>query len=164
MTSARVDYAWYRSGPIESTVTYSYYQTVNTNSGVGSFNIQDHLGGLSGVYRGTIGTVPYEVGGQYSYDYMFLDFTGFLSRHSLTLPVTLVPPAVTLPVVGRMENLTTLLYRYQRKEFYAEPGNNDIRFGVTGCFQQYGRVSPCLPISAGQIHCPGGLSARYRRR
>jgi tetratricopeptide (TPR) repeat protein len=129
VTSARGDYAWYRDGPVESTVTYSYYQTVNTNSGVGSFNIQDHLAGLAGVYRGTIGTMPYEVGGQYSYDYMFLDFTGFLSRHSLTLPVTLVPPAVTLPVLGRMENLTTILYRYQRKEFYAEPGNNDIRFG-----------------------------------
>jgi tetratricopeptide (TPR) repeat protein len=129
VTSARGDYAWYRNGPIESTVTYSYYQTVNTNSGVGRFNIQDHLGALSGVYRGTIGTMPYEIGGQYSYDYMFLDLTGFLSRHSLTLPATLVPPAVLLPVVGRMENLITVLYRYQRKEFYAEPGNNDIRFG-----------------------------------
>lgn len=128
VTSARGDYAWYRNGPVESTVTYSFYQTVNTNSGVGSFNIQDHLGGLSGVYRGTIGTMPYEVGGQYGYDYMFLDFTGFLSRHTLTLPVTLVPPAVTLPVLGRMDNLTTLLYRYQRKEFYTEPGNSDIRF------------------------------------
>lgn len=129
VTSARGDYAWYRNGPIESTVTYSYYQTVNTNSAVGRFNIQDHLGAVSGVYRGTIGTMPYEIGGQYSYDYMLLDLTGFLSRHSLTLPFTLVPPAVSLPVVGRMENLTTVLYRYQRKEFYAEPGNNDIRFG-----------------------------------
>ena len=129
VTSARGDYAWYRNGPIESTVLYSYYQTVNTNSGIGRFNIQDHLGGLSGVYRGIIGTIPYEIGGQYSYDYMFLDFAGFLSRHTLTLPVTLVPPSVTLPVLGRMENLTTFLYRYQRKEFYAEPGNNDIRFG-----------------------------------
>ena len=72
--------------------------------------------------------MPYEIGGQYSYDYMFLDLTGFLSRHSLTFPATLVPTAVTLPVVGRMENLTTVLYRFQRKEFYAEPGNNDIRF------------------------------------
>ncbi len=128
VTSAQGDYAWYRNGPIESTVTYSYYQTVNTNSGVGNFNIQDHLAGLSGVYRGTIGAMPYEAGAQYSYDYVFLDHTGFLSRHSLTLPATVVPPAVTLPFLGRMENLTTLLYRYQRKEFYAEPGNNDIRF------------------------------------
>ena len=128
ITSARGDYAWYRNGPIESTVTYSYYQTVNTNSGVGRFNIQDHLGAVSGVYRGTIGTLPYEIGGQYSYDYMFLDLTGFLSRHSLTLPATFVPPAISLPLLGRMENLTTVLYRYQRKEFYAEPGNNDVRF------------------------------------
>ncbi len=128
VTSARGDYAWYRNGPIESTVTYSYYQTVNTKSGVGRFSIQDHLTALSGVYRGTVGTMPYEIGAQYSYDYMFLDLTGFLSRHSLTLPTTVVPPAVTLPVLGRMENLTTILYRYQRKAFYAEPGNNDIRF------------------------------------
>lgn len=27
-----------------------------------------------------------------------------------------------------MDNLTTLLYRFQRKSFFAEPGNNDIRF------------------------------------
>ena len=128
VTTARGDYAWYRNGPIESTVTYSYYQTVNTNGGVGRFNIQDHLGALSGVYRGTIGTMPYEIGGQYSYDYMLLDSTGFLSRHSFTLPATLVTPAATLPVLGRMENLTTVLYRYQRKEFFAEPGNTDIRF------------------------------------
>jgi hypothetical protein len=128
VTSARGDYAWYRNGPIESTVTYSYYQTVNTNSGVGRFNIQDHLGAVSGFYRGTIGSLPYEIGGQYSYDYMFLDLTGFLSRHSLTLPAAFVPPAVSLPLLGRMENLTTVLYRYQRKEFYAEPGNNDVRF------------------------------------
>jgi hypothetical protein len=59
---------------------------------------------------------------------MFLDLTGFLSRHSLTFPALLVPPALTLPMVGRVENLTTVLYRYQRKEFYSEPGNNDVRF------------------------------------
>ena len=128
VASARGDYAWYRNGPIESTVTYSYYQTVNTDSGVGSFNIQDHLAGLSGVYRGTVGTMPYEIGTQYSYDYMLLGLRGFLSRHTVTLPATFVPPAVTLPALGRMDNLTTLLYRFQRKSFFAEPGNNDIRF------------------------------------
>lgn len=128
VTSARGDYAWYRKGPIESTVTYSYYQTVNTDSGAGSFNIQDHLGSLSGVYRGTVGTVPYEIGGQYSYDYMFLGLKGFLSRHTVTLPATFVPPAITLPALGRMDNLTTLLYRFQRKSFFTEPGNSDIRF------------------------------------
>lgn len=128
VTSARGDYAWYRHGPIESTVAYSYYQTVNTNSGVGAFNIQDHLGALSGVYRGILGSIPYEIGGQYSYDYMLLGLKGFLSRHTLTFPAAFVPPAVTLPALGRMENLTTFLYRYQRKEFYAEPGNSDLRF------------------------------------
>jgi len=129
VTSARGDYAWYRNGPIESTITYSYYQTVNTGSGVGAFNIQNHLGGLSGAYRGTIGTVPYELGGQYTYDYMMLDFRGFLSRHSVTLPATIVPPGINIPFIGRVDHLTTLLYRFQEKEFFTEPGNNDPRFG-----------------------------------
>ena len=128
VTSARGDYAWYRNGPVESTLTYSYYQTVNTNSGVGTFNLQDHLGGLSAVYRGTLRTLPYEVGGQYSYDYMLLGLRGFLARHTVTLPATFVPPSVTLPWLGRMDNLSTRLYRFQRKEFFAEPGNKDVPF------------------------------------
>lgn len=128
VTSARVDYAWYRDGPVESTVTYAYYQTVNTNGGVGRFNIQDHLAGLAGVYRWTIGTMPYEVGRQYNYDYMFLDFTGFLSRHSLTLR-HIGPACRHTSGPGQDEKPDHHLYRYQHKEFYAQPGNNDIRFG-----------------------------------
>ncbi|MGQ0812620.1 MAG: tetratricopeptide repeat protein [Nitrospiraceae bacterium] len=128
LTTLRADYAWYRNGPVEATVSYSYYQTVNTNSGLGTFNIQDHLGGLTGVYRGTVANVPYEVGGQYTYDYMFLGLDGFLSRQTLTFPAVFVPPSFTLPEVGTVQNLTTLLYRYQIKEFFLEPGDNDIRF------------------------------------
>ncbi|WP_447598576.1 tetratricopeptide repeat protein [Nitrospira sp. Nam80] len=130
LATIRADYAWYRHGPIESTATYSLYQTVNTNRGVGAFNIQDHLGGLSGVYRGVIGTIPYEVGGQYTYDYMFLDLNGFLSRHSLTFPIAVVAPNLSTPGLGTVGNLTTLLYRYQVKEFFREPANTDVRFAA----------------------------------
>jgi tetratricopeptide (TPR) repeat protein len=130
LATIRADYAWYRHGPIEATATYSLYQTVNTNQGVGAFNIQDHLGGLSGVYRGVIGTIPYEVGGQYSYDYMFLDMNGFLSRHSLTFPIAVVAPNLSMPGLGSVGNLTTLLYRYQAKEFFREPANTDVRFAA----------------------------------
>src|SRR6185295_9973686 len=65
---------------------YAFYQTVNTDRGDGTFNIQDHLGGLSGAYRTTFGIVPFELGAQYTYDYMLLGFNGFLSRQSLVLP------------------------------------------------------------------------------
>ncbi|MBX3235342.1 MAG: tetratricopeptide repeat protein [Nitrospiraceae bacterium] len=128
VTSARGDYAWYRSGPIESTITYSYYQTVNSRSEVGRFNIQNHQGGLAGTYRGTLGSMPYEVGTQYSFDYMLLDMRGFMSRHSLIFPATIVPPSSNLPVLGKVDHLSTLLYRFQRKDFFTEPGDSDIRF------------------------------------
>jgi tetratricopeptide (TPR) repeat protein len=128
LTSLRADYAFYRQGPFEARATYSFYQTVNTDSGVGTFNIQDHLGGLSGAYRGTVGTLPFELGAQYTYDYMFLGFDGFSSRRSLVLPIVLVPPSTTVPGLGTVQHLTTLLYRHQTKNFFREPGDNDIRF------------------------------------
>ncbi|HET9962062.1 MAG TPA: tetratricopeptide repeat protein [Nitrospiraceae bacterium] len=128
VTSAHGEYAWYRKGPVESNVNYSYYQTVNTNSGIGTFDIQSHMVGLSGAYRGTAWTLPYQLGGHYTYDYMFLGFRGFLARHSVTLPATLVPPGASLPLLGRVDHLSTLLYRFQRKDFFTEPANSDPRF------------------------------------
>jgi tetratricopeptide (TPR) repeat protein len=130
LATIRADYAWYRRGPVEATATYSLYQTVNTASGVSAFNIQDHLGGLSGVYRGVIGKTPYELGAQYAYNYMFLDLNGFLSRNSFTFPIAVVAPNFTAPGLGSVGNLTTLLYRYQIKEFFREPADNDPRFAA----------------------------------
>lgn len=130
LATIRADYAWYRHGPFEATATYSLYQTANTGTGVSTFNIQDHLGGLSGVYRGVIGKAPYELGAQYTYDYMFLDLNGFLSRHSLTFPMAVVAPHFTAAGLGSVGNLTTLLYRYQIKEFFREPADTDIRFAA----------------------------------
>lgn len=128
LTTLRGDYAWYRQGPLEATVTYAYYQTVNTDQGVGTFNIQDHLGGLSGAYRGTFAAVPYELGAQFTYDYMFLGLNGFLGRRSLVLPAVFVPPSFSLPGVGTVQNLTTVLYRHQDKNFFREPADSDFRF------------------------------------
>ncbi|NWF73930.1 MAG: tetratricopeptide repeat protein [Nitrospirae bacterium] len=128
LTSLQADYAFYRQGPLEAKATYSFYQTVNTNSGVGSFDIQDHLGGLSGAYRGTLRAMPYELGAQYTYDYMFLGLDGFLSRQSLVLPAVIVPPSTMVPGLGTVQHLTTVLYRHQTKNFFLEPGDNDIRF------------------------------------
>ncbi len=94
----RLDYAWLRRGPWESTVTYSFFQTYNNR--LPSFNVQNHLvaGALS--YRAAIGSMPFQVGAQYS-------------RHTATLFGTLVE---------NKGNLTTLLARFQDKDFFATPG------------------------------------------
>jgi len=128
LTSLRTEYAFYRRGPLEAKATYSFYQTVNTDRGDGTFNIQDHLGGLSGAYRATFGSVPFELGAQYTYDYMLLGFNGFLSRQSLVLPAVFVLPGTIVPGLGTVQHLTTLLYRHQTKNFFREPGDNDFRF------------------------------------
>lgn len=128
LTSLRADYVFYRQGPFEAAATYSFYQTVNTDSGLGAYNIQNHLGGLSGAYRGTLGTLPFEAGTQYTYDYMFLGSSGFLSRRSLVIPAVIVPPSTIVPGLGTVQHLTTLLYRHQTKNFFSEPGDNDARF------------------------------------
>ena len=107
----RLDYAWLRRGPWESTVTYSFFQTYNNR--LPSFNVQNHLvaGALS--YRAAIGSMPFQVGAQYSWDYLSLGGDDFLQRHTATLFGTLVE---------NKSNLTTLLARFQNKDFYATPG------------------------------------------
>ena len=107
----RLDYAWLRRGPWESTVTYSFFQTYNNR--LPSFNVQNHLvaGALS--YRAAVGSMPFQVGAQYSWDYLSLGGDDFLQRHTATLFGTLVE---------NKSNLTTLLARFQDKDFYATPG------------------------------------------
>jgi hypothetical protein len=107
----RLDYSWLRRGPWESTVTYSFFQTYNNR--LPSFNVQNHLvaGALS--YRAAIGSMPFQVGAQYSWDYLSLGGDDFLQRHTATLFGTLVE---------NKGNLTTLLARFQNKDFFATPG------------------------------------------
>ena len=73
LAALRLDYAWLRRGPWESTVTYSFFQTYNNR--LPSFNVQNHLvaGALS--YRAAIGSMPFQVGAQYSWDYLSLGAT-----------------------------------------------------------------------------------------
>ncbi len=128
LTNLRADHSFYRQGPFEATATYSFFQTVNGN-GLDEFNIQSHLGGVSGFYRGVLADLPYQLGAQYTYDYVFLDGDGFLSRHTPTASATVLEPTFTLPGLGIVGNLTTFLYRYQIQKFFREPGDNDPRFG-----------------------------------
>ena len=111
IAALRLEYAWLRTGPWESTVTYSFFQTYNNR--LPDFNVQNHLvaGALS--YRAAIGSMPYQVGAQYSWDYLSLGAEDFLQRHTATLFGTLVE---------NQGNLTTLLARFQDKDFFATPG------------------------------------------
>ncbi len=108
IASARIDYSWLRNGPWEATATYSFFQTLNNNHNLSFFNIQDHLGGLGGYYRGAVASLPYQLGVQYTYDYLTLNDAAFLHRHTGTVFGTLVEDTM---------NLTTVVGRLQIKEF-----------------------------------------------
>jgi tetratricopeptide (TPR) repeat protein len=111
IAALRLEYAWLRTGPWESSVTYSFFQTYNNR--LPDFNVQNHLvaGALS--YRAAIGSMPFQVGTQYSWDYLSLGNDDFLQRHTATIFGTLVE---------NQGNLTTVLGRFQNKDFYASPG------------------------------------------
>ncbi len=127
LASLRADYSFLQKGPFEATATYSFFQTLH-GEGFDEFNIQNHSIGVSGFYRGVVKDFPFQLGAQYTYDYLFLDSDGFLSRHTPTLSATVLGPTFTLPGVGVVGNLTTGLYRYQYKTFFREIGNRDARF------------------------------------
>ncbi len=111
---ALLEYSWYRNGPMESTVNYSYFSTFNLNGLLRKFDVMDHQVGLSGFYRGAIaGKMPYQVATTYSYDYLFLGFDGFLARHTMTLAPTLAEDA---------RNLTTPVFRFQKLNYYGALG------------------------------------------
>jgi tetratricopeptide (TPR) repeat protein len=111
LAALRLEYAWLRTGPWESSISYSFFQTYNNR--LPDFNVQNHLvaGALS--YRTALGTMPFLVGTQYSWDYLSLGNDDFLQRHTATLFGTLVE---------NQGNLTTMVGRFQNKDFYATPG------------------------------------------
>ena len=111
LAALRLEYAWLRTGPWESTVTYSFFQTYNNR--LPSFNVQNHLVAGTLSYRAAVGAMPFQVGAQYSWDYLSLGAKDFLQRHTATLFGTLVE---------NQGNLTTVLARFQDKDFFATPG------------------------------------------
>ena len=111
IAALRLEYAWLRTGPWESTVTYSFFQTYNNR--LPDFNVQNHLVAGALTYRAAVGAMPFQVGTQYSWDYLSLGNDDFLQRHTATVFGTLVE---------NQGNLTTVLARFQNKDFYASPG------------------------------------------
>ncbi len=122
------DYSFYREGPFEATVNYAFLQTLNFNDGLNEFNIQSHLPGVSGFYRGTVGDLPFQLAAQYTYNYIFLKDAAFMSVHSPTFSASIVPPSFEVPGLGTVGNLTSIVSRWQKKEFFREPVAIDPRF------------------------------------
>lgn len=126
--SVTASYSFLRHGPFEGIVNYAFLQTLNLNEGLSAFNIQSHLPGIGGFYRGTVANIPFQLAAQYTYNYIFLKDAGFTSSHSPTGTASIVPPSFTLPLLGRVDNLSSALVRYQKKDFFREPVANDVRF------------------------------------
>lgn len=106
LAAARLEYTWLRQGSWESSVAYSFFQTFNNK--VSFYNVQNNMAALTTSYRGLIGSLPYQLGLQYSYDNTDLRDNQFLKRHSVTLSGALVENSW---------NLTTLQGRFQDKDF-----------------------------------------------
>ncbi len=106
LLSGRLEYAWYREGPWEATVTGSAFKTFNNN--LPFFNVGNYLGGTGLSYRSAVASLPFQISGQYTYDSTLLHGSRFLNRHSGILTGTLVENA---------DNLTSLQGRLQIKDF-----------------------------------------------
>ncbi len=128
LTSLLAEYSFFRQGPWEGIATGSFFQTVNTNDGLSELNIREFLGGLGGYYRGEVWQVPYQLGLHYSFSYVFLEDDPFLMRNRPTLTGAIVGPSFTLPYIGNVGNLTTVLYRFEYKTFFGEIGDHNSNF------------------------------------
>jgi tetratricopeptide (TPR) repeat protein len=109
LMAVRAEYSWLRRGPWESTLTYSFFQTINND--LPEFNVQNHLGALTGTYRASLFELPLQVGSQYAFDQLTLDGDKFVQRHTAAAFATLVEGAT---------HLTSLQARYQDKSFFQE--------------------------------------------
>ena len=102
----RADYAWLRTDQWEATVGYSFFATYNND--LPSFNIMSHLGSLGASYRTAVDNMPLLLGGQYSFDALWLDQQWFLQRHTGSAYASLVESN---------RYLTQIFARYQHKNF-----------------------------------------------
>lgn len=104
--SLRLDFVLVRTTPFEATITYSLFATVNND--LHDFDILDHVGGLSGTYRSTLGGRPYALSLQYAYDYLTLGGDAFVRRHTFS---------PTASLVANAHNVTAVQARYQRSDY-----------------------------------------------
>ena len=102
----RADYAWLRTDQWEATIGYSFFGTYNND--LPSFNILSNLGSLGTSYRTAVDNMPLLLGGQYSFDALWLDQRWFIQRHTGSAYASLVESD---------RYLTQVFARYQHKNF-----------------------------------------------
>lgn len=102
----RGDYAFVKTRRWEGSFAYAFLQTINHD--VEGFDIQDHYAALSGLRRGVMGKLRYQVGLQGGFDYAFLSGSSYLKRSTVT-------PYLTL--FGGRETVSTIEYRLRAKDF-----------------------------------------------
>ena len=106
LAGLRGDYAWLRTDQWEATIGYSFFGTYNND--LPSFNIMSQLGSLGASYRTAIDNMPLLLGGQYSFDALWLNQRWFVQRHTGSTYASLVESD---------RYLTQLFARYQHKNF-----------------------------------------------
>jgi tetratricopeptide (TPR) repeat protein len=102
----RADYAWLRTDQWEATIGYSFFATYNND--LPKFNIMSHLANVGTTYRTALNNMPLLIGGQYTFDVLYLDQTWFVLRHTVSAFTSLVESD---------RYLTQLFARYQNKNF-----------------------------------------------
>lgn len=107
--SLRLDYTFLRLKDFDLVATGVAFGTYNNNAP--SFNIADLLGGFTGNYRGTLAGMPMFLTSQYTYDWATLGAHSYVQRHIVSNYASLAENA---------SNLTTLVARYQYKDFLNE--------------------------------------------
>jgi tetratricopeptide (TPR) repeat protein len=105
--SVRFDYAFLRQGGFEAVATLSVFGIYYNKAS--DFSLFNPLGAVGATYRGTMGTLPYQAGLQYAYDYFQLGTTPFVQRH------TVVP---SLALLLNSWNLSVLEGRLQSEQFF----------------------------------------------
>ena len=104
----RLEYDLIKTKDEVDTLTASYQIFSNYYNSLQNLDVLNHTWGANSVHRGKLGTLPAWYGAQYSYDYLELDGSVFLSRHTGTASLTLFE---------NDSNFTLFQYRYQDKDF-----------------------------------------------
>ncbi|HEY2988158.1 MAG TPA: tetratricopeptide repeat protein [Candidatus Binatia bacterium] len=117
LTVLDLEYKWLKTGNAsegwEGAISHRFLQTYNFNEHLRDFNTQNQTPTASILHRGMLpsflASLPYSAGAQVSYDYISLGNAPFFQRWIFS---------PYLSVVENSWNATTLVYRYQSKDFF----------------------------------------------
>ncbi|MDI6760279.1 MAG: tetratricopeptide repeat protein [Candidatus Brocadiaceae bacterium] len=114
------EYSLLKRPKYEINANYGFYQTIYNSDR--KFDVQDHIPGLSFIYRGEIGPIGISPRLDYSFDYVLLDYRWFQSRHTAR-------PSLTLTEGPHF--MTLLSFTFEGKDYSTRPDfRADNRDGV----------------------------------